>query len=86
MTKSRILKASASFFGAIFVATIVGLYFPPNSTPREHWLTAYALILSMFALLGGAIGALFGRYWIGFILGIVLPFIAFFVFAGGFPC
>lgn len=83
---TRLQKASISLLTALVLLGINVVFHQRDSIPRSEWLYGYALILSMLGFAGGAIGALFGRYWTGFLLGIVLPFVAFIAFAGGFPC
>jgi len=84
---SRSLQSAICFALAFVGFVVVATVYPPNSTPREHWLAAFTVILLTTGTIGAGIGALLGNVWIGFLVGFLLPIVAFFVFGvGGMLC
>jgi len=78
MTRAQqsVLSLCAAF---VFFCVIAAAY-PPSTTPRPQWPIAFGLILCMLGFVGGADGAALGHFAIGFIAGVFLPIVAFFVF------
>ena len=80
-TIPRFVQSILGFTLAGLGIAVICTAYPPNSTPRELWLEALTIMLTTIGLIGGGIGAIFGNFWVGFGLGIILPLIAFVLFA-----
>jgi len=84
---SRSVQTAICFALAFVGVLVAAIVYPPDSTPGEHWLAAFTVILLTRGMIGAGFGALLGKLWIGFLLGFVLPTAAFFVFGvGGMLC
>ena len=51
---------------------------------RERWPILIALTFGTCAAIGGGLGALIGRMWIGVLIGALFPFVLVFIY--GMPC